>query len=165
MFVLVRALTYAALFTGVVLILLPARLLTWSGIVRPPEFGAMQAAGLAVTVVCCGIALWSVLAFITLGKGTPAPFDPPRRLVCRGPYRYVRNPMYIGAGGVLAGAALFCGSWPLAGYAAAFFILTHAFAVFYEEPVLRKMFGEEYTAYCRRVRRWLPRFRDAGNAS
>ena len=52
------------------------------------------------------MALWCVFAFVFIGKGTPAPFDPPRKLVVRGPYRFVRNPMYIGAGMTLAGAAL-----------------------------------------------------------
>jgi len=97
------------------------------------------------------------IAFV--GKGTPAPFDPPRRLVVRGPYRFVRNPMYIGAALALAGAALFYGSWPLLGYMGLFLLITHLFVRLYEEPVLRRLFGTEYEEYCRVVRRWRPSLR------
>jgi len=77
--------------------------------------------------------------------------------VIQGPYRFVRNPMYIGAGLTLAGAALFYGSLRLLSYAFLFLLATHLFVVSYEEPTLRRTFGEEYEAYCREVRRWCPR--------
>jgi len=92
-----------------------------------------------------------------MGRGTPAVFDPPLRLVVRGPYRFVRNPMYLGAGLALGGAALLYRSIPLLLYGAGFLIATHLFVVFYEEPHLTRMFGLEYRAYRDRVRRWLPR--------
>jgi len=72
-------------------------------------------------------------------------------------YRFVRNPMYIGAGLALAGAALFYGSLPLLGYTAVFFLATHLFVLWYEEPTLRRSFGPEYDAYSRQVKRWWPR--------
>jgi len=106
-FVLVRAVTYAALFIGLVFVYLPARFLAWSGIVRPAVIGAPQVAGMIIGTIGAAIALWCVFTFAFIGKGTPAPFDPPLRLVIRGPYRFVRNPMYIGAGIALAGAAFF----------------------------------------------------------
>jgi protein-S-isoprenylcysteine O-methyltransferase Ste14 len=65
--------------------------------------------------------------------------------------------MYIGAGLALAGAALFYGSWSIAIYAGSFLIVMHLFVVLYEEPTLRRTFGSEYEAYCRRVRRWWPK--------
>jgi protein-S-isoprenylcysteine O-methyltransferase Ste14 len=73
-----------------------------------------------------------------------------------GPYRYLRNPMYLGAGLALGGAALFYRSVALAGYLAAFLLITHLFVVLYEEPALRLAFGADYEAYCRRVSRWIP---------
>jgi protein-S-isoprenylcysteine O-methyltransferase Ste14 len=97
-----------------------------------------------------------VLAFGVVGKGTPAPFDPPRRLVVRGPYRFVRNPMYIGAIVGLTGASIFYESLALLGFTAVFALTVHLFVMFYEEPTLRRLFGEDYIEYCRRVRRWLP---------
>ncbi len=156
MFVLMRAVTYATLFVGFLLVFLPGRVLEWSGVRRPAALGITQVLGLAVVVLGAALALWCVLTFAFVGRGTPAPFDPPRRLVVRGPYRYVRNPMYLGAALALAGAALFYGSWPLVGYTALFLIVTHLFVRLYEEPTLRRLFGAEYEAYGRRVKRWRP---------
>jgi protein-S-isoprenylcysteine O-methyltransferase Ste14 len=156
MFVLIRTLTYATLFIGFVLIYLPARLLALSGIVRPTGLGWPQILG---AVICAGgalIALSCVCAFAFIGKGTPAPFDPPRRLVIRGPYRFVRNPMYFGAALALAGAALFFQSALLFAFVAGFLLVTHLFVVIYEEPTLRRSFGPEYETYCERVHRWWP---------
>ncbi len=157
MFVLARAVTYAALFIGFVLIYLPGRLLSWTGIVRPAAIAKPQVAGMVIGAVGGAVALWCIFTFATIGRGTPAPFDPPRRLVIRGPYRFVRNPMYIGAGLALASAALFYESLPLLGYAGFFFLAAHVFVVGYEEPTLRRTFGQEYEAYCRQVGRWWPR--------
>ena len=156
MFVLARTITYAALFIGLVLIYVPARVVSWSGIVRPDAIGLQQVAAMVIGVVGAAIALWCVFTFALAGKGTPAPFDPPRQLVIRGPYRFVRNPMYIGASVALASAALFYESLPLLGYTAVFYVSTHLFVVWYEEPTLRRTFGQEYEAYCRNVKRWWP---------
>src|SRR5262250_2269707 len=157
MFVLVRAVTYAALFIGFVLVYLPGRFLSWSGIVAPASTGAPQVAGMIIVTIGTAIALWCVFTFVFIGKGTPAPFDPPRKLVVPGPYRFVRNPMYIGAGMTLAGAALYYQSLSILIYTCLFFLITHLFVVFYEEPTLRRTFGTEYEAYVGRVSRWLPR--------
>ena len=156
MFVLVRAVTYSALFIGLLLIYLPDRLLSWSGIVRPAAIEVPQVAAMFSGAVGAAVALWCIFTFLFIGRGTPAPFDPPRRLVIQGPYRFVRNPMYIGAGLTLASAALFYKSWPLLGYAVLFFLATHVFVLWYEEPTLRRTFGKDYEAYCGQVRRWWP---------
>lgn len=136
---------------------LPARLLSWSGIVRPVTIGPAQVAGVVLGASGASLALWCIVTFVVIGRGTPAPFDPPRRLVIAGPYRWLRNPMYLGAGLALAGAALFYESWALLGYCAAFVFVTHLFVVAYEEPTLRATFGAPYVRYCERVRRWWPR--------
>ena len=155
-FVLIRAITYSTLFIGFLLVFLPARVLAWSGIARPASIGAAQVAGMVVGASGAVLALWCILTFIVIGRGTPAPFDPPRRLVVVGPYRLVRNPMYIGAGLALAGSALFYESWALLAYCAAFALVMYLFVVLYEEPALRATFGEPYVRYCERVRRWWP---------
>jgi protein-S-isoprenylcysteine O-methyltransferase Ste14 len=157
--VLFRALIYASLFIGFLFVYLPARLLSWTGIARPEVTMWPQIAGAAICAGGAAIALWCVGAFIFVGKGTPAPFDPPRRLVIRGPYRFVRNPMYIGAALALSGAALFYKSWPLLIYGCALLVVAHCIVLFYEEPTLRKSFGAEYEAYCHSVRRWAPSVR------
>ena len=156
MFVFVRAITYAALFIGFVLVYLPGRFARWSGIVAPATTEAPQVAGMILVGIGTAIALWCVFTFVFIGKGTPAPFDPPRKLVIRGPYRFVRNPMYIGAGMTLAGAALFYESLSIFIYTCLFFLITHLFVVLYEEPTLRRTFGNQYEAYCRRTTRWWP---------
>lgn len=155
--VVARALVYATIFVGIVLVFVPARFLSWSGVTAPAASGGLQLVGMVVAVAGLVLAGWCVLAFAVIGKGTPAPFDPPRRLVVRGPYRFVRNPMYIGGGLALVGAAVFYESGRLLAYAALFFLAAHLFVIGYEEPTLRRMFGADYEAYTARVRRWWPK--------
>lgn len=157
MTVLVRAITYATLFIALVLVFLPAQVLSRAGVTRPAAFGAPQLAGMIVAAVGATVAVWCILTFALVGRGTPAPFDPPRRLVVRGPYRYVRNPMYLGASLALAGAALFYETFALWAYAGGFLVLMHLMVVWYEEPTLRQTFGEDYEMYCRQVGRWWPK--------
>jgi len=155
-FVLARAATYSALFIGLLLIFLPDRILSSTGIMQPAAIGVWQVAGMLLGASGAALALACILTFVFVGRGTPAPFDPPRRLVVQGPYRLVRNPMYLGAGLALAGAALFYQSIPLLGYAGLFLLITHLLVVLYEEPALRRAFDADYEAYCRRVGRWWP---------
>jgi protein-S-isoprenylcysteine O-methyltransferase Ste14 len=159
MWVLVRAVTYSTLFIGFLLIFLPARLLAWSSISPPPNAGTLQIIGMLIAGLGAALALWCILTFVFQGKGTPAPFDPPRRLVIRGPYKLIRNPMYVGAILMLLGAALSYKSIWLVGYAVMFVIVMHGFVVLYEEPTLRSSFGDDYIAYCQKVGRWWPSFR------
>jgi protein-S-isoprenylcysteine O-methyltransferase Ste14 len=157
-FVLARAVTYASLFIGFVLVYLPAQILSRTGWF---EGGALAplVAGMVIAGFGAVIVAWCVKSFVFDGRGTPFPLDAPRRLVVRGPYTYVRNPMYIGAFLVLTGAAMRFSSPPLFLYAAGFLLVMHALVVLYEEPVLRERFGDDYEAYRRAVRRWLPQLR------
>ena len=159
MFVLIRAATYATFFIGFLLIFLPGRILSWTGITRPPALGTAQIAGMLLGAAGAALAITCILTFVFVGRGTPAPFDPPRRLVIRGPYQFVRNPMYLGAALALGGAALFYQSIPLFGYAVLFLLVTHIFVVVYEEPALRRTFDGDYETYCQRVGRWWPNAR------
>ena len=162
MLVLMRTVTYVLFFAGLVLIFLPAKVLSWSGVGRPAAMGWVQLAGIAIGGVGLLLALACVAVFVRVGKGTPAPFDPPRRLVTGGPYQYVRNPMFLGAGVAVGGAALYFESLELLLFAMGFLAVAHAIVMLYEEPVLRRTFGQEYEAYCRRVHRWLPELHRAG---
>ncbi len=157
--VIFRALVYASLFIGFLFIYLPGRLLSWTGIHRPASMGWLESAGLLVATGGAAIALWCVCAFIWIGKGTPAPFDPPRRLVVRGPYRCVRNPMYFGAALFLGGIGLFYRSAAVAVYALVLLATAHLIVILYEEPALRRTFGLDYEEYCRSVPRWWPHAR------
>jgi protein-S-isoprenylcysteine O-methyltransferase Ste14 len=102
-------------------------------------------------------AVWTVALFMKFGNGTPAPWDPPKELVIRGPYRHVRNPMISGALLILLAEALLFQSWPLAVWMVAFFIVNTIYFRFIEEKGLEKRFGEDYRKYKTGVARWIPR--------
>jgi protein-S-isoprenylcysteine O-methyltransferase Ste14 len=157
MLVFVRAAIYSSLFIASILVFIPAQLLGGAGIVRPAAVGALRLVGMAAVTLGAAVALWCIATFAVEGRGTPAPFDPPRRLVVRGPYRLVRNPMYLGAGLALAGAAVVYRSVALVVYLLVLALITQALVVLYEEPTLGRQFGADYLAYCQQVRRWLPR--------
>lgn len=114
-----------------------------------------------VLLIVLGLALvaWTVALFATVGRGTLAPWDPTSRLVVRGPYRHVRNPMISGVLAILLGEAALFGSVPLLLWFAAAFALNAVYFPLVEEPGLRRRFGEEYDAYRANVPRWLPRLR------
>jgi protein-S-isoprenylcysteine O-methyltransferase Ste14 len=156
MLVLFRAITFATLFIAFFLIYVPGNLLSSTGIVCPAEIGWEQVTGFVVGAFGAVIALWCIFTFAFVGKGTPAPFDPPHRLVTGGPYRFLRNPMYVGATIALTGASVYYESLLLLAYAGIFLLICHVFVVMYEEPTLRRTFGREYEEYCGRVRRWWP---------
>ena len=115
--------------------------------------------GLGAIVLIAGLLLfsWCVSLFARIGRGTLAPWDPTRHLVAVGPYRYVRNPMITGVATVLAGWAIFTGSWVLAVWLALFVAFNTAYFVIVEEPGLEHRFGAPYREYKARVPRWLPR--------
>lgn len=100
--------------------------------------------------------LWCIWQFYSEGRGTLAPVDPPKVLVVRGMYRYVRNPMYLGVLLTLVGEAIFFLSGWILVEAAIFFVMTHLFVKFYEEPALKRQFGPSYETYMRTVGRWIP---------
>ena len=83
--VVIRAMTYATLFVSAVLVYLPAQTLSWTGVRGPERLGLPQVAGIIATACGAALAVWCILNFAIIGRGTPAPFDPPRRLVVRGP--------------------------------------------------------------------------------
>jgi len=112
----------------------------------------------ALVLIAPGVAIyiWCVWVFATVGRGTPGPWDAPRRLVAVGPYRWVRNPIYIGALAVILGEAWLFLSIPLVIYAGEAAIVCHLFVIGYEEPTLRRRFGGDYEEYRRSVHRWIP---------
>jgi protein-S-isoprenylcysteine O-methyltransferase Ste14 len=103
-----------------------------------------------------GLYLWCAGAFTFIGKGTPAPIDAPKVLVVQGPYRWVRNPMYLSVLAVIIGEAILFRSMLLVAYTVVFWVIVHTFVVFVEEPSLRGQFGASYEAYLRAVPRWIP---------
>lgn len=112
--------------------------------------GILFVAGLGLGGIC-------VFDFARHGHGTPAPMDPPRRLVIAGPYRWVRNPMYVGLVVGLLGEALALHSVAVAALALAIALVVTVFVARFEEPALERKFGADYVAYKRQVHRWIPR--------
>jgi protein-S-isoprenylcysteine O-methyltransferase Ste14 len=145
---------FFALAPGVVAGLVPWLLTGW-------ETGDMPLAGRAAGVLLIAAGLPVIVhafaRFVTEGGGTPAPVAPTEHLVVGGLYRWVRNPMYVAVGAVIAGQALLLGRWVLAAYLAVFLATVVAFVRGYEEPTLRARYGDEYDAYRRAVPGWWPR--------
>jgi len=155
LFIAARALVFMGGFilaaTWLVLTIRPLdRYFDWA----PPAW--LQFAGPLLMLPGATLVLSSGGFFVFRGRGTPALFDPPRRFVATGPYRWVRNPMYVGALFLLAGFALFWRSATLLLIVPLVFGGAHLLVTVYEEPVLRRKFGGEYQRYCRQVARWLP---------
>ena len=121
--------------------------------------------GWIVVAIGAAIGLPCVWQFAWRGLGTPAPFDPPRRLVISGPYRFVRNPMYLGMGTALIGEGIVFPKITtlMLTMVIVLAVAVSAFIMLYEEPTLRRLFDGDYENYCRNVRRWIPRLRPFDN--
>lgn len=152
----IKTLFLTVLVPGVACFLIPYFILRPSGLEMIPSLSLRMLGILLMILGVYGFS-WVSQAFVRFGKGTPAPFDPPKEFVARGLYRFVRNPMYSGAMSVILGEALLFASWHLLIYAAAVLTMLHFFVVLYEEPSLLKRFGEPYRQYLHSVPRWIPR--------
>ena len=122
-----------------------------------PAVPGLPEVGVTLAVAGGLLALSCVVLFVVRGEGTPAPFDAPRRFVAVGPYRFVRNPMYVGAITLLFGLGLILGAPSVFGVVFAAFFFSNLFVIFVEEPGLTRRFGETYLAYRRATNRWIPR--------
>lgn len=158
---ILRHLVAIAILPFVVITVIPRWLATSYGVsfVWPVTWPATLAVAIGVIAFLCGAALAasSVLKFFFEGDGTLAPWDPPRRFVATGPYRYVRNPMITGVFLVLCAETLVLRSEVHAAWATFFALLNLTFIPQVEEPGLRARFGESYVEYCRHVHRFVPR--------
>jgi protein-S-isoprenylcysteine O-methyltransferase Ste14 len=120
--------------------------------------GAVATVAAAPLLVAgAGAYLWCLWDFATAGRGTPAPIDAPKRLVARGLYLYLRNPMYVAVLAVVTGWATYFADLRLLAYGALVAAVFHGFVVQVEEPSLTRRFGESYLRYRAEVPRWLPR--------
>lgn len=153
---ILKTLLFTIFVPGTVLGLVPRWLL--GGFPRP-EPGLVTWLGVLILVVGAGIYFRCAWEFAVRGLGTPAPIAPTKFLVTTALHRYVRNPMYIGVFGVLLGEMVTFRSMVLLEYAAFFCVAVQLFVIFYEEPTLRRQFGESYKEYCRSVPRWIPKFK------
>jgi protein-S-isoprenylcysteine O-methyltransferase Ste14 len=149
-----RALLAFLALPGLFAIVLP-----WWIVANDPGRGdGWPVLGAAVALLGFAVLLWCVRDFYVAGTGTLAPWDPPRRLVVVGLYRYTRNPMYVGVVTLVLGWSIAAGSRPLAIYCALGAIGFHLRVIWFEEPRLRELFGVDFERYLATVPRWLPRF-------
>ena len=118
---------------------------------------ALQIAGAALIAAGLWLLIECFARFALQGRGTPAPIAPPERLVVTGPYRRVRNPMYVGVTAMNLGQAALFADTGLLVYAGVIGVAFHLFVLFYEEPTLRRSFPQDYAAYFAGVPRWIPR--------
>jgi protein-S-isoprenylcysteine O-methyltransferase Ste14 len=124
---------------------------------RPLDVVGLLCIGLGATLLAT-----CIIEFARTGRGTLSPVDPPRRLVARGLYRYVRNPMYLSITTIVLGEVILTGSLALAVYWTLWFLGANLFVIGFEEPSLRDRFGASYDEYTRQVGRWMPRLRSGG---
>jgi len=149
-----RTLAFGAVLPATILVLIPALILDATGTEGPG--GALRLVGLVPMVLGIAILAWCFAGFIVEGEGTPAPYDPPHRLVTGRLYGWMRNPMYVAVTTILLGEAIFFASLALLVWTVVAWILFNFFVVLYEEPTLRRRFGSAYEAYLERVPRWVP---------
>ena len=153
------------LLPGMVTLVIPGTMLWLSGI---DSFGLWQSVPasrfvlpvIGVICICLGLLLMvaTIRLFVTVGKGTLAPWEPTQRLVVQGVYRHVRNPMISGVILVLLGESLLTASLPLSCWFLVATLVNAAYIPLSEEPGLVKRFGGEYLTYKRNVPRWVPRW-------
>jgi protein-S-isoprenylcysteine O-methyltransferase Ste14 len=163
MLMIVRQLASLLALPGVVAVVVPVWIARQDQVVFtiPHDLTGITAAVCGLVLLAAGAMLFAgcLYYFWTRGQGTLAPWDPPRRFVVEGPYRFVRNPMISGVIGVLLGEACILRSAQLAEWAGVFILANIVYIPALEEPMLVARFGQPYLRYKTAVRRFLPRLR------
>lgn len=156
MWLTVRSIAWTIVIPGLVILYIPS---TFFGL-RAVSINAsdpLHITGLLLAGVGTVFLLVCIWEFVAYGRGTLSPVDPPKSLVVRGLYRYVRNPMYLSVLLVLLGEGLLTRSLGLFEYTLGWFLWINLVVLLYEEPSLHRAFGDSYQAYSASVSRWLPR--------
>lgn len=153
----IGSLVFLVVAPGVVAGLGPWLLTGWNLEDPLPHWLPLRVAGAAALGAGLVVLLDAFARFVREGLGTPAPVAPTDELVVGGPYRYVRNPMYLAVGAMIIGQSLLLGQLILLPYAVLFGLAVWAFVRWYEEPTLSRQFGTEYDSYRRAVPAWWPR--------
>ena len=147
---MIRAILAFLALPGVVAVTIPIAIGITAG--RP---GPDWVVALVPLVAGTLLLLSCVREFHVTGRRTLAPWAPPKRLVTTGPYRWSRNPMYVGVFTILIGWGVFWHSRTLLVYAAAVLCAFYLHVRLVEEPWAARQFGPEWDAYRGRVPRWL----------
>lgn len=141
---------------GTIAGLIPWLITRWR--IEPDASPVLSIAGAVMLIPFAAMLVECFARFVRHG-GTPAPIMPTEHLVVTGLYRHVRNPMYVAVTGLIFAQTLLFGNAALLAYGIVVWLAFHLFVLGYEEPTLRRTFGEDYDDYCKAVPRWLPRFK------
>ena len=159
-----RALLWAVILPGIVAFYVPWRYFGLASLtINAGE--PVQLLGLLMLIPGAVLLMLCIYEFARWGRGTLSPLDPPRVLVVRGLYRWVRNPMYLSVALIVFGEVLLARSTALLVYWAMWFLAVNIFVIAYEEPALARQFGPSYEAYVKTVGRWIPRLPSAWRAA
>ncbi len=150
-----KTLVFTIVVPGTVAVYIPSVIV---GGFSKPRPGLISWLGVIIIAIGALIYFRCAWEFAVRGLGTPAPIAPTKFLVTTALHRYVRNPMYLGVALAILGEAVLFRSFHVVDYAAGMLLTAHIFVVYYEEPTLRRQFGESYEEYRRSVPRWIPRF-------
>lgn len=150
----IRSIAMVLLFPGTVTVLVPCLILTLADQLHSGPWAIYQYCAAGVIFAGATLLVQSVWVFARIGHGTLAPFDETDKLVITGPYRFVRNPMYVGVILILLGEAGFFWSLWLLGYAGMMLVFFDFYIIGYEEVRLRKRFGDDFETYMEEVCRW-----------
>jgi protein-S-isoprenylcysteine O-methyltransferase Ste14 len=142
---------------GTACFIVPCGILSAGYIPLNPQLGILQIAAIFIAILGGFMVIWVSIACVRQGMGTPIPIDPPIRLVFTGLYRYVRNPMYVGALLIVVAEAVYFGSPWLILYAVGLWAVLHTALIIFEEPQLKRCFGADYEQYLKEVPRWIPK--------
>jgi len=156
---LLRSIFFTFLLPGTVTVAIPYWILLSRDAVVFSNGHAFRYFGIPLILIGAAGLFSCIWQFFSEGRGTLAPIDAPKHLVVRGLYKYVRNPMYVSVLTILIGEAIFFVSTAIIIETGIFMVLVYLFVVFYEEPTLRRQFGESYEKYTQKVGRWIPRSR------
>jgi protein-S-isoprenylcysteine O-methyltransferase Ste14 len=149
---IVKTVIFTILVPGTVAVVVPRAICTEAS---APTF--YSSIGFLLMALGVAIYSWCAWDFATAGQGTPAPIDAPKRLVVRGLYRFVRNPMYVGVLTVLFSESIVFRSRRILSYAIVVFVFFHLMVILYEEQALKRKFGASYEESLHNVPRWVPR--------
>lgn len=139
------------------LVVIPALFLYFGGYKFALPSSLFLALGFISFFAGASLAVWTMVLFWKVGKGTLAPWAPTQNLVVKGPYCFVRNPMLSGVLAMLLGESMLLGSFQILTWTVVFFIINTVYFIFVEEKGLEKRFGGDYILYKKSVPRWIPR--------
>lgn len=124
-----------------------------------PHSTTTKLIGWLIAVIGSALFVYTVFLFKMIGQGTLAPWEPTKKLIVEGPYRYCRNPMITGVLFMITGEGMMLYSTGILALAVGFFIINTLYFIFVEERSMMQRFGSDYLKYKKHVPRWIPRIR------